>query len=269
MTSSGLTILTTSLPGCAGHLRETADSIARAKSFIPATINWVLVIDGPGEVPDISDVIETRVIRLDRHTGLPSARNVGLGAVTTEWVMPLDHDDLLDSDGLLAMWSAIAKTDHYWVAGNVALVGGGVSPHFASKPKTFARHQLEAEWTMPFIFYPNAVVVKTHAALAVGGWPALEAAEDLGFVLALNASWDGAFLPHTILQYRVWEQQTSQSIGYKTRKTRAFEALMLMVNARRASRGMQPIAGPDVQSSYETSRLPSYWRNALAAVDEP
>ena len=255
-----LTLITTSFPPSSTHLPATAASIIEAQARFPGYLHWHLMIDGPGEVPRFRIPPNTVIRRSATHIGLPAARNLVLARVETGWVMPLDHDDLLDADGLSAIWSALTTTDSPWVAGNVELVHGGPSPHYSTLPKSFPPGFLETNWCMPFVFYPNAVIVRTVVALAVGGWPALPVCNDLAFCFALNHRYEGKFLPHTIMRYRRWISQMTQLPIHPRLKADEFAALGAAINARRKLDGLPPIRVPDVAASFTSGSAPSYWQ---------
>jgi hypothetical protein len=259
----GLTLITTSYPPSSAHLRNTAESVAFARAALSSQLKWILVIDGPGTVPVLGDMADTLVIQTHRSVGLPTARNIALGLVNTEWLMPLDHDDLVDAGGLTSLWRDIEASTQNWFAGNVELVGGGHSPHYCNQSRAFRQRALEEGWTSPFPFYPNAVIARSSSTLAVGGWPALEAAEDLGLVFQLNSRWTGVFEPHTIMRYRVWESQMTRDSRYRNAKARAFNALAAMINARRKLEGRSAITPPNIPGTYGTDSMPTYWADAL------
>lgn len=259
--SNDLTIITTSFPPSAAHLAATSASIAEAQATFPGKLYWHLMVDGPGEVPEFPVPASSVIQRSGSHIGLPSARNLVLAQVKTKWVMPLDHDDLLRPEGLSALWSSLGETESAWLAGNVEMVHGGRSPHYSEQARSFPPRFLETHWTMPFVFYPNAVIARTVCALAVGGWPAVPVCNDLAFCFALNHLYEGKFLPHTIMRYRRWESQMTQLPAHPRVKADEFAAMGAIINARRELAGLRPIEVPDVAGSFSSGREPSYWQS--------
>jgi hypothetical protein len=259
---SGLTFITAVLPSASEHLPATAASIEEARDAIAEDISWIIVVDGPGEFPSHRLPRNTLVLRPDSPTGLAAARNAGLAAARTEWIMPLDADDLIDAAGFSALWSLLPSLDVDWCAGNVEILGGGRSPHYSPVLRHFGRRELESCWTTPFAFHANAVVVRRSRALSVGGWPPLAVSEDLGLVFALNRAVPGAAAPYTIMHYRLWPKQMTQASDYRPRKADCFRLLGEWINASRAEEGLPPVAAPDPLASYRTPQRPAYWQTA-------
>lgn len=264
---NGLTLITASLPHTSRFLGDAARSIASLRAIFPAPLHWIVVVDGPRNDALPQMPADTEVVQSGSHRGLPVCRNMALGLVETEWVMPLDHDDIV-SEGLAQAWPRIEAASESWVAGNVEIIDGGFSPHAAFEPRRFRVRELEENWTAPFAFYPNAVVMRTEAVRSCLGWPGLAAAEDLALVLQLNSFSEGIFLPETFFHYRVWPDQLTQKPGYTQTKAAAFEALAMMVNARRRREGREPIAAPDIAKTYAAGRRrPLYWEGVRAPRD--
>ncbi|MGL5829851.1 MAG: glycosyltransferase family 2 protein, partial [Angustibacter sp.] len=81
-------IITACLPSRSEHLADTAASVRAAKEAMP--LEWVLVIDGPGDVVAVDADIQ---LRLPRRCGISAARNVGLANASGDLIVPLDADD--------------------------------------------------------------------------------------------------------------------------------------------------------------------------------
>lgn len=78
--------------------------------------DWQLVLVNDGSTDNSSDVCrqlaerDTRIIVIDKENGGPSsARNVGLKAVTGEWILFVDSDDYISPDTLLHITDKIGK----------------------------------------------------------------------------------------------------------------------------------------------------------------
>lgn len=266
MIRSGLTLVTSTYPATSKYLSEAAESIQALSEAFPDFLAWVIVVDGPGDVNVPALPAGTTLLRTGLHRGLPVSRNTALAHVQTEWLMPLDHDDVVYVEGLLAIWEQARQTSFDWIAGNVHVLEIGPSPHYSPTPRLFRVRELEENWTAPFAFYPNAVLMRTAAVLRAGGWPGLSSSEDLGLILRLNASSAGAFFPETLFQYRVWPEQMTQENGYSAVKAENFSLLEKMVNAQRTEANLAPIKAPNVRKSYAgQAPRPTYWSSSMTS----
>ena len=231
-----MTALTAVLPERAQYISETACSIQRAKTVVQQagwTLNWIVVIDGPGEVA--SQYLTDQVVRLPARQGISAARNVGLSKAESHWVFPLDSDDLLDADGLLKLLKTSSNEQNLvWLGANRLLLDGHRTAHWNRDPQRWTPGELATQWSAPFAFHPNSVIVNRNAALSVGGWPAVGVNEDLALVLLLSEIGDGGFDPAVLTHYRVWEKQEISASDYEEKKKIAFCVIQALVNARRA-----------------------------------
>jgi len=78
--------------GAERYLPEVAGS-ALAQQFAEV----IIVNDGcaPGQLSAVASLPGVRIIHLPKSVGCPNARNVGLKACATSYVVLLDHDDVL------------------------------------------------------------------------------------------------------------------------------------------------------------------------------
>ena len=242
-----VSLLTAVHPPSSTHLAATATSVAAARRTLAGAghdLEWVVAIDGPGEVPPIDAAPGVRVLRRPMNGGASAARNTALAASSGEMVMPLDHDDLIDADGLLRVLADPMALGSAWVAGNAQLLDGSFTAHRVVEARLFGPRQLEEHWSSPFPFHPNIVLARRDAALAAGGWPALSANQDLGYVFSLNRAHAGWAVPCTLIRYRTWEAQTVAQSYYSELKSLDFAFLLSTLNAERAAAGLGPITAP-------------------------
>jgi len=98
----------------------------------------IIVNDGcdPGQLAEAARQPQVRIIHLPQSVGCPNARNVGIKACLTPYVVMLDHDDLLREGYLPAMISWVtqhglrcAAATLRYIGENPARVGALVSRH--------------------------------------------------------------------------------------------------------------------------------------------
>ncbi len=254
-----LSIVTAVLPTAADHLAATARSVATARSAIARAgwnTTWVVVIDGPGPLPQLDWPEETTVRSLPVHAGTSTARNRALRECRPGWVLPLDADDLLDADGLVeVLTDTQALNDAGWIAFNRVLADGRRTPHWIAAPRRWTSGQLEEQWTAPFPFHPNSLLARRDLVLAAGGWPAVTVNEDLGLCLRISSLADGAAVTATVIRYRAWEGQSLSAPWYEEAKAEAFSYLGAVLNAQRALRGKPPARIPSPGPGYGTQTV--------------
>lgn len=249
-----LTVLTAVLPGRSAHLEATAASIAATREELAGTgryLEWLIVIDGPGEIPTFPDA--EKVVRLSQRRGVSVARNMALAHTDATWVFPLDADDLAEPAGLAELLD-VAESDPTlgWVAGNRVLVDGSRTRHWFDQPRTWVEGELAQQWAAPFCFHPNTVLVRRDLALTAGGWPATGVNEDLALVLLVSELAGGRSAPTVATRYRAWDAQETAATTYEADKALAFDLVEVLVSARRSESGRAPVSAPSPGRAYGT-----------------
>lgn len=183
-------------------------------------------------------------------TGLPGgpavARTRALVAAKCDWVFPVDADDRLDLNGVVAVLDRLdgLPASVGWVGAGRVLVDGTPTPHTDVPERAWVAGELAEAWGAPFVFHPNSIIARRGDALLAGGWPATRVNEDLGFVLLLSEISAGVTVSDVITRYRVWEGQTVTTPEYPLAKQTAFETIAALVNARRSEQGRSAIEPP-------------------------
>lgn len=254
-----LSLITAALPSRVDYFAETASSVAAARDLVgsPWSLQWIVVVDGPGSVEMPAGVDQLCV--LAERRGVAATRNVGLAVATGDWIMPLDADDELEPAGLARMLPELTTTDAGWISTNRILFDGSRTPHWRETATNWRPGQLAEHWTAPFPFHPNSLIARRDHALACGGWPAVPTNEDLGWALLLAEEAMGASLVDVTLRYRVWDGQQVANDHYVRDKAVAFRAIQELINARRVRSDRPPVAAP--------SPGPAYGRQALVKPD--
>lgn len=242
-----LDIITAVAPRLSEYLPKTAASVTRAAHAIGAagwSLRWLICVDGPGELPEF-DATHAQMIRLPVCGGVSAARNHALAAAyQAGWSMPLDGDDEIEADGLVALLTDPVLARVGWASANRVLHDGAKTPHWIDQPRLWQPGELATGWVSPFVFHPNTLLVRTSTALVVGGWTALTVNEDLGFALAVSETMPGASTTHVVTRYRKWDGQTVAEPWYPQAKSYAFGVIQATLNARRQAMGRPPVTAP-------------------------
>lgn len=187
------------------------------------------------------------LIRTPERWGVAGARNQALVNCSGNYVFPLDADDLLAQDGVIAAVKFIESHEkHGWVSGNRLYLNRKKTPHWVDSCKRWDIESVSKAWTVPFPFHPNCLIIKTGTALSVGGWPALPANEDLALLFAVNRVSSGVSLNYVLTYYREHPNQTIKSSLYLENKKMAFCYMERVENAWRDAKSLQSIKAPKV-----------------------
>ncbi len=244
-----LSLLTAAYPPTAEHLLETARSVGKLQKLAQlahCSVEWIVVVDGPGAIPPIQRYADVRVIQAPMRGGTSAARNYALAHSSGAWVMPLDHDDLVDAAGVLKAIQDPGMASYGWFVGQALNVGGSRDPKRVRSPgSVWETRQLEETWQCPLPFHPNIIVARRELALSVGGWPAIPGVQDLGFVMFLNRHAAGTEVEHCLAHIRRWEKQTTSQGYWLEVKRLDFHLLGSMINADRVRNGLRTVLVPD------------------------
>ncbi|MGC8461973.1 MAG: glycosyltransferase family 2 protein [Candidatus Dormibacteria bacterium] len=210
------------------------------------SVEWIVVIDDPSEIPSVDAHADVLIIRSPMRGGTSAARNYALASSTGTWVMPLDHDDLVDASGLLHALHEPKATKYDWFVGQAVNVGGSRDQKRVRNPgAVWAPRQLEETWQCPLQFHPNIIIARRDLALSVGGWPAISGVQDLVFLMFLNRHAAGTEVDHCFTHIRRWDMQTTSQAYWLDVKKQDFHLLGAIINAERSQHGLAPVSVPD------------------------
>lgn len=207
---------------------------------LPEGWDWQWVIQTDGEpnlitphVPDDSHVDFGQ----GRRGGPGVARTLALARAHGEYVRVLDADDVL-APGALARDIGVLTDypDIGWCTSRVLdLMPDGTTAAFGQDPPEgpidtgVALAHWRAHDHTPHVS-PATLCVRRRLLLALGGWPALPASEDVGLLLGLNVVARGWFSRDVGLLSRKWAGQASNQPAYTHEGERA--ARMAVIEAR-------------------------------------
>lgn len=251
-----VSVLTAVAAGWEAWLPAARESVADARSAadrLGVGLEWVVCADGAVTVGPVPD----RIVRWRASRGVSAARNAALTAASGEWVVPLDADDELDTDGFAELLGRLvgAPASVGWVGANRVLLDGARTPHWFDSSRSFVAGELAPRWSSPFAFHPNSWLVRRELLLQVGGWPATGVNEDLAAVLLVSEEADGRVEPAVLTRYRVWPGQEIAGEAYVEDKAGAFAVVEALVNARRRRAGRTPVHRPSAGPAHGRIRV--------------
>lgn len=165
----------------------------------------ILVVDNAGSDP-LSGSDSARIIRLEDRVSVGRARNVGLEAVQTEFVLVLDADDTLEPGALERLAAPLrANPDLVAVVGRV-LDGDGdrhrlprrFAPLLARLPRLFA--VINASW----LLFPIQGCAMYRATIGrdCGGYGDTHEGDDYELAVALATAGRISFIGDVVRHYR-------------------------------------------------------------------
>lgn len=232
-----LSVLTACLPAHSAFLPEAAASVP-SQLVVDGGIwqvEWVVVLDGPGEAPEFTSLAHTTVLQSPQREGVSAARNRALLAADGTWVVNLDGDDTLIPTGMCAVAEAIDEHgDLGWAAG-VLLNEDGTAypPRTDASTRRWAPGQLVDQWTVPMAFHPGAAWMRRDLLLATGGWPALAFVEDKLPVFLVSELADGVTVDNATHVYRRHRLQTTATAAHAASREHATAFTCAVVTSRR------------------------------------
>jgi glycosyltransferase involved in cell wall biosynthesis len=222
MTAPGHPAVTVVIP-CFNQAQFLPDAIASVRRQSHAAVECVVVNDGSSdETPIVAKQLGVTLIQQLRR-GVSVARNTGLAAARSDFVVFLDADDVLLSDAL-AHGTAALQADL-----TAAAVVGRCRGMSAAGEALAVRHpdidpsDLYNEWlSQNFVWTPGAAMFRRDALLEIGGFPAgLGPAADYAVYLRLARDGRVRFIAQELVCYRQHDASMSTDPARMLRATLA------------------------------------------------
>lgn len=227
------------------HLAECAGSVLRQRRAHPAAdIEHVLVDDGSSD-PAIGSLLDAfertgaTVIRRTANGGIVAASNDALSAATGEWVVLLDHDDVLADRALARLAEAIddrpdaavVYSDHDQIRADGRFVDPAYKPDFS--PERLRQHN----------WITHLVAIRRRALVAAGGFrDGTDGAQDHDVLLRLMEA--GARFVHVPEILAHWRQSPASVASDTDNKPTAFLNGLEVVRAHLARSGIDARVSP-------------------------
>lgn len=146
-----------------------AIAAARAEG-VPA--EQIIVVED-GRFDATAQVVQregAQLISLERNGGAPHARNLGLAAVATDYVMFLDADDYVENGLLAGLVQALDRERSDVAIGPWVYDGDGRARGMLRQPPQLDNAERIFHWLLNAFFPPCCIAWRTASIRALGGW---------------------------------------------------------------------------------------------------
>jgi glycosyltransferase involved in cell wall biosynthesis len=208
---------------CFNQARFLAGAVASVRGQRPDAVECIVVNDGSTD--DTAVVASSLGIRVleQSNRGLSEARNAGLAAARSEFVVFLDADDELLPYSVSACAGALASdSSAAAIVGRCQVINasGDAVPAFHGPVD---RSNLYEEWlSRNFVWTPGAAMFRKRALDEMGGFPAgLGPAADYAVYLRLARTGGIRFIEKDLVRYRQHERSMSRDPVIMLRATLA------------------------------------------------
>ncbi|MEU7633428.1 glycosyltransferase [Nocardia sp. NPDC049220] len=184
---------------------------------LPAGWDWEWIVQEDGTTGEAAAMLPAADSRIKpgmgRHGGPGVCRSLALARSIGSFVKVLDADDQLAPGALARDIEALQQPGVGWTTSRVLdLLPDGSTIGFDQDPPdgrlasgTVLDHWRRNDFRASV--HPASLCIRRDLLLAVGGWMALPASEDVGLLLAADALTDGWFTAEPGMLYRKWDGQ--------------------------------------------------------------
>lgn len=223
---------------------------------------WLIQLDGPEVELPKSIAADPRVSAgaNGRSFGAAVTRNMALSRASGEWIIPLDHDDLLLPEALEVIRQALVANPEARGAAFAALVYDGQK--ILERSPALIEEGLIKPGVIPELYlsrgghtglHYNAVCLSHRLLLQLGGWPGVASNEDSQLLAAFTQLWPIVYLPRPLLLWVHHAQQTHRSQWFDSQRPPA---------RRLAVRRLAAMSG--VEKPYTRDALPRASSTAMS-----
>ena len=247
MTGLRFSVLTAVYDPVPAHLAECLASVAAQRG---PTFEHVLVDDGSTD-PAVVGLLPATAIRRAVNGGIVAASNDALAAATAEWVVLLDHDDVLAEGALARLDNAISAhpdaavvySDHDQIRADGRRVDPAYKPDFS--PERLRQHN----------WITHLVAIRRSALASIGGFrEGTDGAQDHDVLLRLMEA--GAAFVHVPEILAHWRQSPASVASDTDNKPTAFLNGLEVVRAHLARSGIDARVAPGAHAgTYRIRRM--------------
>lgn len=201
------------------YLGHAIESVRRQDLAGP--VHCIVVDDGSSDnTSEVARSVDIELIR-QSNRGVSEARNAGLRAARTEFVLFLDADDELLADAVARGVHAFrAQPDAAVVAGRAESMDSAGQP-LPAVHADIDTSKLYEEWlSRNFVWTPGAALFRREALDATGGFPpGLGPAADYAVYLRFARAGRAVVIPDVLVRYRQHDSSMSRDPGLMLRAT--------------------------------------------------
>ncbi|MGH3493139.1 MAG: glycosyltransferase family 2 protein, partial [Sciscionella sp.] len=242
------------------YFRESVQSVV-AQTYQ----NWELCLcdDGSGD-PELTAAMDEmaaadpriRVMALEQNGGISRATNKALAAANGEFVVLLDHDDMLDPEALAEIASVVlAESDVdiiYTDEDKLDELDRPCQPHF--KP------DWDPDMLLSFPYLGHVTAIRHELILRIGGFrPEFDGSQDYDLLLRVTELTDRiAHIPEPLYSWRAVEGSAARDADAKPYAAEAAKRALADALGRRG-----------VGGSIEPTRFPTFYRTRYTVLGKP
>jgi glycosyltransferase involved in cell wall biosynthesis len=209
--------ITVVIPVWDDYVRFLSEAVQSVRQDVPDTP--IVLVDNASD-PPLSEIEGCSLVRSDRRLSVGAARNLGIGKVSTPYVLVLDADDRL-LPGTLPLLREEMNADPSLSICATLIVDGRTGERHRNprRPVSFLTRSrrgfafLECVWS--FVPIQGCAAFRTAQVLDCGGYPDADWGDD--WVLAMSLSFRGrvGVQPHLGRYYRATDQSLRSGRGIR------------------------------------------------------
>lgn len=246
ITAPSIGVITAAGPGSEEALAETAYSVAIQHDIA----QWAIVNDRV-PLPRITEIAEASgaassttvvIIPTPSPGNLAAGRNQAVKQLTTQWVLPLDAGDVLET-GVSGVWSRYAEMNPgtAWIAGVGAELPArpGDEPTYRPDRKLARRlagpmdasvlYRMAREMGDAPILSSGAILMRATTVRSLGGWDEELASffEDVSLVATITSLYSGVLIDDLVVHRRFGNGQDARLLTLPNDETSALASRLI------------------------------------------
>ena len=214
-----ISVITACHPDRQQFLVEAAHSVLSQVLPESWALEWCLQFDGEINSDDLEFVDPRVLIGFNRtHLGTAKTRNHAIARSIGDVLIQLDADDMLVPGALTLLLPHFEDARIGWVVGRADDLhpDGATEPFFPSMTGDIEPGHVSSYWLNGHLlpFHSAGFCARRELIIGAGLYPNLQAAEDIGLVLAVTDASPGRVIAELTTLYRKWPEQTTASADY-------------------------------------------------------